>query len=97
MSPEDRIDVLERKMRAFERTLKPSSTRLDILVPVTMRRQLTVNGMTIHTGDGSPESVVVAPIGSIYLRLDGGAGSTLYVKEAADIAGDKSQGWSTTA
>lgn len=33
-------------------------------------------------GIGSPEGVVAAPIGVLYRRLDGGAGSTLYVKEA---------------
>jgi hypothetical protein len=34
------------------------------------------------TGTGSPEGVVVAAIGSLYTRIDGGAGTTLYVKES---------------
>jgi hypothetical protein len=34
------------------------------------------------SGTGSPESVVTAPIGSIYSRTDGGAATSLYVKEA---------------
>ncbi len=38
----------------------------------------------IHRGEGSPEGVVVAPRGHLYLRSDGGAGTTLYVKEAND-------------
>lgn len=33
-------------------------------------------------GSGSPENVVTAPVGSVYLRLDGGAGTTMYLKEA---------------
>jgi hypothetical protein len=35
----------------------------------------------IHRGTGSPEGIVTAPAGNLYLRLDGGAGTTLYVKE----------------
>lgn len=40
-------------------------------------------------GSGSPESVVTAPIGSLYTRTDGGAGTTLYVKES----GSGNTGW----
>ena len=36
----------------------------------------------ILTGTGTPEGRVVAPVGTIYARTDGGAGTTLYVKEA---------------
>lgn len=48
----------------------------------------------IKWGNGSPEGVVTANIGSIYLRKDGGAGTVLYVKEANNGA---ATGWSTTA
>lgn len=41
-------------------------------------------------GEGSPEGVVSAPVGSLYLRSDGGPGSTLYVKES----GSGNTGWS---
>lgn len=47
------------------------------------------NGPLITSGIGSPENAVIAPIGSIYLRVDGGAGTSLYVKESG--AGDT--GW----
>lgn len=40
-------------------------------------------------GYGSPESVVSASVGSIYLRLDGGATTTLYVK----TSGTGATGW----
>ncbi len=39
-------------------------------------------GPQIRFGSGSPESAVTAPIGSLYLRTDGGAGTTMYVKES---------------
>lgn len=44
----------------------------------------------IYTGNGSPENVVPARIGAIYLRQDGGATTTLYVKTADDT---KPSGW----
>jgi hypothetical protein len=45
--------------------------------------------VTVTEGEGSPEGVVSAPVGSLYLRLDGGAGTTLYVKES----GTGAAGW----
>ena len=41
------------------------------------------------SGTGTPEAVVTAPIGSLYSRLDGGASTTLYVKES----GTGNTGW----
>lgn len=41
------------------------------------------------SGSGTPESVVTAPIGSIYMRTDGGAGTSLYIKES----GAGNTGW----
>lgn len=40
-------------------------------------------------GTGSPESSITAPIGSIYRRLDGSAGTTIYIKES----GTGNTGW----
>lgn len=40
-------------------------------------------------GSGSPEGAVTAPVGSLYLRADGGTSSSLYVKES----GTGSTGW----
>lgn len=56
--------------------------RLSVLV-----RQL--QGMW-RRGEGTPEGVVEAPVGTAYLRSDGGAGTTLYVKESG---GTGNTGW----
>lgn len=40
----------------------------------------------VYNGVGSPEGVVVAQIGSIYLRLDGAASTSMYVKESGSAA-----------
>jgi len=36
----------------------------------------------VFKGYGTPESVVTAGVGALYQRLDGGANTTLYVKES---------------
>jgi hypothetical protein len=43
----------------------------------------------MHRGSGSPEGVVTAPIGHLFLRSDGGATTTLYVK----TSGTGATGW----
>lgn len=49
------------------------------------RSPVTVGASRIHSGYGSPEGRVSGQIGDLYLRLDGGATTTLYVKQAATI------------
>lgn len=43
----------------------------------------------IYSGTGSPNGTVTAPVGSLYLDIVGGAGTTLYVKES----GTGNTGW----
>lgn len=43
----------------------------------------------VKDGTGSPEGVVTAVVGSLYMRRDGGAGTSLYVKES----GTGNTGW----
>lgn len=55
-------------------------------------RRLYLGGSTdpfITRGTGSPEGVLTAPVGSLYLRTDGGAGTCFYVKES----GAGNTGW----
>ena len=52
--------------------------------------QLGLSGPTWTTGSGTPEGAVTAPVGSLYTRTDGGASTTLYVKES----GTGNTGWS---
>lgn len=40
-------------------------------------------------GEGSPEGIATAPVGTLYLRTDGGTSTTLYVKES----GAGNTGW----
>ncbi len=43
----------------------------------------------IYTGSGSPEGSIAALTGSLYLRSDGGAGTSFYIKES----GSGTTGW----
>lgn len=47
----------------------------------------------VDTGTGSPEGVVTAPVCSIYLRTDGGTGTTFYIK----TSGSGNTGWTAFA
>ena len=53
--------------------------------------QLVNGGLIIDTG--SPEGVIEAQQGAIYMDDTGTAGSILYIKRDADISGDKTKGW----
>ena len=44
--------------------------------------RLRVGASDIVSGSGSPEGSVTAPVGSMYMRSDGGASTSLYVKES---------------
>jgi hypothetical protein len=51
---------------------------------------LTTSGIRIeHAGTGTPESSIIAGVGSLWRRTDGGASTTLYVKES----GTSNTGW----
>jgi len=51
---------------------------------------LTTHVNHVLAGKGSPEGVVVGSVGTLYLRADGGANTTLYVKESSPTP---STGW----
>lgn len=48
-----------------------------------------MGGGLILSGSGTPEGAVAAAVGTAFLRSDGGAGTTLYVKES----GTGNTGW----
>src|SRR5216684_8353911 len=51
-------------------------------LPNSSYSAVLINGILIVAGAGDPSGKVPAPAGSLFLRSDGGAGSTTYVKEA---------------
>lgn len=70
--------------------IKPSGTGLIILDGAVNANEVDFpNGVTITTGSGSPEGVVTAPPGSLYLNDSGGAGTTVWAKES----GTGNTGW----
>lgn len=85
--------TIESRLDALERAITIDAGRIIMQMPVIIRGATNINGITIFTGSGSPEGVITANVGSIYLRLNGSSGTTLYVKEN----GTGKTGWSTTA
>ncbi len=59
--------------------------RPPVTMPTTDREfqkwLLESHDMRLKFGAGSPLNNVVADVGTLYMRTDGGAGTTLYVKE----------------
>jgi len=51
--------------------------------------QVLYTNRIIREGSGSPEGVIAAVVGSIWMRRDGGAGTSMYVKES----GTGNTGW----
>jgi hypothetical protein len=51
--------------------------------------QVVTSAVDILRGTGSPEGAVAGAVGSVYLRTDGGAGTTIYFKES----GGGTSGW----
>jgi hypothetical protein len=79
-------EYLELSAAAGTNLIRPQATGTGTASVV---RYHTTTSVFWTSGSGSPESVVTAPVGSIYTRTDGGAGTTLYVKES----GTGSTGW----
>ena len=46
-------------------------------------------GRWIQWGEGAPENVVTGPVGCFWVRVNGGASTTLYIKET----GTGNTGW----
>ena len=52
--------------------------------------EVVMGGARVLAGTGTPVSIVVGDIGDLYCRKDGGANTTLYVKESGS---GTSTGW----
>lgn len=62
----------------------------NVIIPDAARLRFTdAAGNMELTGNGSPEGIVAAPVGSTYRRKNGGASTTFYVKES----GTGNTGW----
>lgn len=62
---------------------------LDDLLDAVRPLQLVGNDIAIMAGDGDPDGVITANVGSLFLRTDGAGSTTLYVKET----GTDENGW----
>lgn len=72
----------------FRREVERHSLETTMALNAALDR-LDVLEALIQSGSGSPEGVVTAVVGTLYLRTNGGASTTLYLKES----GTSSTGW----
>ncbi len=56
--------------------------------------QVNILLTAVQVGTGDPEGVVTAPQGALFRRTDGGAGTTLYVKNSGGTTAPTDTGWS---
>jgi len=71
-------------------SLNTTTVLLKCDTDVASGKKLTYNSsQQLLWGTGSPETVVTATVGSMFLRTDGGASTTLYIKES----GTGNTGW----
>lgn len=52
-----------------------------------------IASLDLIVGTGSPEGVIEATVGREYLDDAGVAGAVKYIKQLADIGGDRTKGW----
>lgn len=62
-------------------------------VALAANKRISLNGVVIMEGAGSPEGSIPAPVGSIYSRNNGSTGTSLYIKES----GTGNTGWVAVA
>lgn len=93
MAPYDRPDlwsvyVLGNALDYLQDVSVPAATPAGKVLGTTATGEWGPVGF-IQRGAGTPEGAVTAAVGSMYLRSDGGAGTTLYIKES----GAGNTGW----
>lgn len=80
--PTKDVSLINRAFQQQEETVKD--------VADLKQQVFTQVNLPIQSGKGAPSGRIAAPVGSLYLRLDGGTSTTLYVKESG---GDTTSGW----
>jgi len=69
--------------------IKRNGAGIDIKLADDISGFAAVQSLYQRFGTGTPEAVVTAPVGAVYHRTDGGAGTSFYVKES----GAGNTGW----
>lgn len=87
--PADVVTFANPLIGKFSGTEKFRFTSTGSFAPVAGGGVNFAAGPVIRAGSGSPEGVLTAPVGSLYLRSDGGANTSMYVKES----GTGNTGW----
>jgi hypothetical protein len=64
-----------------------------VMSDVFQRWVTEMTNLDLIIGTGTPEGVIEATVGREYLDDAGAAGAVKFIKQSADIAGDRTKGW----
>jgi hypothetical protein len=78
------IDKIKKEIEPLLKYITITPTLFIINSQTYIRGWLNIDGATIYSGNETPEGKVAAYKGSLYLRKDGAASTTLYVKTSGD-------------
>ena len=82
----------------MNRLVSPSATRPIVDATGGMSQEMrswtqSITNFSVVIGTGSPEGVVEASQGTLYMDDAGTTGAILYIKRDADLSGDKTKTW----
>src|SRR5688500_10410325 len=80
-SLKSQVDALEKAQKSATPTATPAQPTL---VEQGLNLRLASGPITISSGQGSPENVIIGSPGDLYVNLAGGAGTTLFVKQTGN-------------
>jgi len=86
------VDIVIPVIQPFSREYDAGRTDRafdEVLLALALVRESLTSLPVLLTGNGDPETNITANVGALYLRKDGGTGTTLYVKET----GTDATGW----
>ena len=79
------VNELSRSVAVVDDKFRPTQ-ELHLFSVALAQNQLII-------GIGSPEGLIEAQVGREYLDTTGGVGAVKYIKQVADILGDRKLGW----
>jgi hypothetical protein len=85
-TPRELTQTIDQILSYLEKHRKAGPIRTSTIYSVVHN---VTDNVSWSSGEGTPEGALEAPIGSLYTRTDGGASTTLYVKES----GTGNTGW----
>jgi len=88
----DTVQTIQAGSTGIFRTIQTDQIETETIQTenIVVANRIQLGSIEIVSGTGDPETVITAPQGSLFMRTDGGASTTLYVKESGGLS---NTGW----